>query len=409
MLARWLGLAALAAVAASLTGCGESSSSANEAVGSQLTVYSSLPLQGPLALISRQLVGGEKLALAAARGRVGHYRIAYDSLDDSNTTNGRWSAGETASDAKMAAQDTSTIAYIGDYDSGATAISLQFINEAGIPQVSPSSPYIGLTSSLDAGQDEPERFYPDGHRTFVRLGPSDALQAEAQARLMVSLGVHKLYILDNEDPFELPLAALVGSDAQAAGITLAGHDHVSVTAGASFKGEAEKIRESGADAVFFAGTGTEGAALMWQQMHEVDPSLLLLGPSSLAEEDEFAPMLGAAAEKTYLTTPALPARFYPPAARLVLSHYSKQFGGTPSAYVLYGYESMALVLGAIRRAGSHADDRARVVQALLSAHVRNSVLGRYEVEPDGETTLNRFAVDRVVAGQPVFYKELEVG
>jgi len=411
VLPRWLGLAALAAVlSASVVACGGSaSSSTNEAVGGVLTIYSSLPLQGPLALVSRQIVGGEKLALAADGGRVGRFKIAYDSLDDSNTTDGRWSPGETASDAKTAAQDTSTIAYIGEYNSGATAISLPLINGAGIAQVSPSSPYVGLTSSLDAGQDEPERFYPTGHRTFVRLAPGDAAQAEAQVQLMGSLGVRKLYVLDDEDPFNLPLANLVASGAQAAGIAVVGHDHVDLTPGTSFKGEAEKIAESGAGAVFFAGAGTEAAATMWQQLHEADPALLLLGSSSLAEEDSFAPVLGSAAEKTYLTTPVLPARFYPAPARFVLSRYHKRFGGEPTAYVLYGYESMRLVLGAIRRAGSHGDDRETVVAKLLSAREgRASALGPFAVRADGETTLARFAVDRISGGRPVFYREISV-
>ena len=43
----------------------------------------------------------------------------------------------------------------------------RWLNGAGILQVSPSSPYVGLTSSLEAGQDEPGRFYPTGHRTFA--------------------------------------------------------------------------------------------------------------------------------------------------------------------------------------------------------------------------------------------------
>ena len=79
--------------------------------------------------------------------------------------------GITASNAKRAAQDPSTIAYLGDFNSAATAISLPLINGAGVLQVSPSSPYVGLTSSLDAGQDEPERFYPSGRRTFARRDP----------------------------------------------------------------------------------------------------------------------------------------------------------------------------------------------------------------------------------------------
>jgi len=409
VLARWLGLAAIAAAAAGISGCGGTgAATANDAVGNQLAIYSSLPLQGPLASVSQQVVNGEKLALAAAGGKVGSFKIGYSSLDDSNPTSGHWSPGETASNAKTAAQDTSTIAYLGDYNSGATAVSLPLMNGAGIAQVSPSSPYVGLTSSLDAGQDEPGRFYLSGQRTFVRLVPGDPAQASAQAQLMRSLGVHKLYVLDNEDPFQMPLAELVASEATAAGIKVAAYDHLSITTGTSYSGEVEKIVESGADAVFFAGEGSEGAAALWQQLHAADPHLLLLGPSPLAEEQGFAAQIGAAAATTYLTTPALAPSMYPPSGRRVLAQYARQFGGEADAYALFGYESMSLVLSAIRDAGTLGNNRQVVVQRLLSTSRRDSVLGRYSVLPDGETTLSRYGVDRVVGGQPVFYRAFTV-
>jgi branched-chain amino acid transport system substrate-binding protein len=409
VLTRWPGLAALAVAVSAAAGCGGSAVSAtNEAVGSPLAIYSSLPLQGPTAAISQQLVGGEKLALSAVGGRVGHFKVGYVSLDDSNPTNptGGWSTGATATNAKVAAQDTSTIAYLGDYNSQATAISLFPTNEAGIAQVSPSSPYVGLTSALDAGQDEPERFYPTGRRNFIRLGPGDPMQAAAQVGLMHSLGVRKLYVLDDQDPFQLPLAQIVASDAAQAGIAVAAQDSISMTTGAVYTGEVEKIVASGAQAVFVSSSASEGAAALLRELHAADPHLLLLGPSSMVEDETFASQLGAAAASTYLTTPALPDRMYSPAAQRVLADYRRRFGGEASAYVLYGYESMSLVLNAIGRAGPRGNDRQAVVERLLSTRRRDSVLGRYSVEPDGETTLSTFAADRVIAGRPVFYRVL---
>jgi branched-chain amino acid transport system substrate-binding protein len=409
VLARWLGLAALAAAAAAISGCaGSGAATANEATGSQLAVYSSLPLQGPAAAISQQIVGGEKLALAQAGGRAGRFKVGYVSLDDSNLTSGQWSPGVTASDAKTAAQDTSTIAYIGDFDSAATAVSLPLINAAGIPQVSPASPYVGLTQSLDAGQDEPERFYPSGRRTFVRLQPSDAVEAAAQVALMRSLGVRRLYVLDDQDPFQLPLAQLVSSDAARAGIVVAGHDSLSVSSGAVYSGEAEKVAASGAQAVFFSGRGSEGAASLWQALHAADPRLLLLGSSSTVTE-AFTSRLGTAEASTYLTDPALAPSAYPPAGQRVLAAYRRQFGGEPGGWALYGYESMSLLLSAIRSAGSRGNDRQVVVERLLATRNRDSVLGRYSVRPTGDTTLTRYGVDRVVNGRAVFSRTLEVG
>ncbi len=404
---RLLGLAALGAVLAA-AGCGGAgASSTDEATGNQLAVYSSLPLQGPTASISQQIVGGEKLALAQAGGRAGPYKVGYVSLDDSNPASGRWSPGVTLSDAKTAAQDPSTIAYLGDYDSGATALSLPFVNEAGILQISPGSPYVGLTQSLDAGQDEPERFYPSGHRTFVRLRPGDPVEAAAQVRLLRALGVHSLYLLDDGDQFAMPLEQLVATDATQAGIAVVGQDHLSITSSAAYTGEGEKIVEAGAQAVFYSGAGSEGAASLWRQLHEADPRLLLLGSSAVVGE-AFPAEIGAAGGVTYVTTPALPVRMYPTAAQRVLAAYQRKFSGAAEAYVLYGYEAMSLVLGAIRAAGARGNDRQLITEKVFATSHRDSVLGRYSVEAGGDTTFSTIAVDRVSRERFVFWRALRV-
>ena len=408
MLARWLGLLALAAALLGVVGCGGVAvSDVAEATGGQLTVYSSEPLQGPSAPIAEQIIGGEKLALSDARGRAGPFKIAYVSLDDASPANDEWNPGVTETDAKTAAQDTSAIAYLGDFDSAATAVSLPLTNAAGILQVSPGSPYVGLTSSFDAGQDEPERFYPSGQRTFVRLAPGDIGQAQAQVALMKSKGVHRLYVLDDQDPFDVPLADIVAEYAEQAGITVIEHDSLSTVAGAVFTGEVEKIAESNAQAVFLAGGPGLGTAELWHDLYEASPHLLLLGSSSMISES-FTSQIGAAATNTYLTTPMLPARFYPPAAQRVLSSYGRTFGTEGNAYALYGYEAMTLVLDAIRDSGARGNDRQTVIDHVLATKSRNSVIGRYSIDSDGETTLSMYGVDLVAGGRPVFYRAITI-
>ena len=378
-----------------------------EATGGQLAIYSSLPLQGPSAPISQQIVGGEKLALADAQGRAGRFKIGYVSLDDANPQSGEWSPDVTSTNAKTAAQDTSTIAYIGDFNSAATAISLPLTNAAGILQVSPASPYQGLTRSLDAGQDEPERFYLSGKRTFARLQPGDRVQAAAQARLMGSLGVRRVYVIDDQDPFEIPLADLVVADALGAGIKVAAHDSIATSVGAAYSGEIEKILEAKPQAVFFAGGAGAGTVALWRALHSADPRLLLLGSSALAVE-AFTSQIGVSGAETYLTTPVLPIALYPPSARRVLRDYTEKLGGQAGPYVLYGYEAMTVVLDAIRAAGAHGDDRQAVIAGLFATRARDSVLGRYSIEASGETTLSRYGVERVRHGQPVFDRAIEV-
>jgi branched-chain amino acid transport system substrate-binding protein len=407
VLARWLSLAAVVVSAAAIAGCGGVASGASEAPGTRLAVYSSLPLQGPSGAISEQIVGGEKLALAQTHGHIGPFTIEYVSLDDAETATGLRNPGAAETNAKTAAQDTSTIAYLGDYGSAGTAVSLPLTNAAGILQVSPSSPYVGLTSSLDAGQDEPERFYPTGQRTFGRLQPSDIVAADAQAQLMKSLAVHKAYVLDDQEPFEMPLATIVASDAEKVGITVAAHDSIATQSGSVFTGEIKKIVDSGAQAVFLAGNDGAGTVALWRELHSADPQLLLLGSSAMLGA-AFTSQIGAAATQTYLGNPVLPVSLYPASARRVLRDYRRAFGGDPGGYALYGYEAMSVVLDDIRSLGARGNQRQAVVERFFATHDRDSVIGRYSIEPSGESTLSRYGIDRVAGGLPVFFRAIEV-
>ena len=53
------------------------------------------------------------------------------------------------------------------------------------------------------------------------------------------------------------------------------------------------------------------------------------------------------------------------------------------------------------------DDDLRV--RLARAIYRDSVLGRYSIRPNGETTLSRYVVYRVRGGRPVLYRSFDVG
>jgi branched-chain amino acid transport system substrate-binding protein len=405
-LAPLVAVLALPALAA-LSGCGGVGvSTASTTPGNELTVYSSLPLEGPSAAASHQIIDGEKLALAQAGGRVGRFRIDYASLDDANPKTGEADPGITATYARVAAQDTSTIAYLGDLDSAASAVSLPLTNAAGILQVSPGSPYEGLTSSLDAGQDEPYRFYLTGQRTFGRLVPGDQVQAAAQVRLARALHLRRVYVLEDQDPLNLPLAELFAEDARRAGLAVVGEEQLD-TESTEFSSVVQKVLESGARAVFFSGAPGSGTVALWQQLHGADSHLRLLGTSALAEP-AFAAQLGSAAAHTYLTTPLLPLSLYPAPAQQVLAAYQRRFHQAPGPYALYGYEAMSVVLLAIRRAGHHGDDRAAVIRQFFAISDRDSVLGRYSVLPNGDTTLSRYAVDRVEGGRLVFYRAFQL-
>jgi len=394
----------LVSMALALTGCGAVVSATPPSAGRQLAVFSSLPLQGPEATASQAIVNGESLALSQAHGHVGRFGVSYYSLDDSDPSTQLWSAGLAAANAKVASQDKSTIAYLGDYDSGATAISLPLINDGGILQISPASSYVGLTQSQFAGQDEPERFYPTGVRTFGRNVPNDLVQGAAAVALMRRLGIHSLYVIDDLDAFNASLAQIVASDAQQAGINVLASDSLDMTA-SDYSGEVKKVMASDAGAVFYAGSAVPGAATLWQQLYAADGQLKLLG-SSAFDSATFTASLGDAAVETYFTTPVLPPQLYPPAAQRFFAAYRKTYGYPANPYALFGYDAMQDVLISIAHAGDHGDVRSVVNSAFFGLHNRNSVLGHYSILPSGDTTLTTYGADRVVNGAPKFYAKV---
>ena len=351
---RWLaGLVLLLALA----GCGQVSLSASNAnSGSALTIYSSMPLQGPSAAQATQIVNGEKLALWQAGEHAGPFSVGLVSLDDASIGSTHPEAGsiETALNAKTAAQDPSAIAYLGDYDSSATAVSLPLINAAGILQVSPASPYVGLTYAHRASADEPGRFYPTGQRTFGRIMPADPVQARAQVDLMRLLGVTRVYVLNDGDPYQEPLSELIAADAHQAHVAVVGDEVVPTqetqNQATSFSAQVKRIVASGAQAISYAGGTGAAAVALWRELHAAAPGLELLATSAADDSPSFSAAIESAGSATYITTPILPARLYPPPAQRVLAKYSVRFGEQGQPYALYGYEAMSVVLAAIRAA-----------------------------------------------------------
>ena len=99
---------------------------------------------------------------------------------------------------------------------------------------------------------------------------------------MRSLGVSRVYVLDDQDPSRCRWRRSSPSEAEHAGIAVAAHDSIVATRGSVFSGEVEKIDRSRAQAVFFAGGAGPGTVALWQALHRADPQLLLLGSSALA-------------------------------------------------------------------------------------------------------------------------------
>ena len=393
-------LAGLLAAAVTITGCG----SAAQAVPS-LTIYSSFPLQGAQRTISEGTLKGMRLALAQAHDHAGRFKIVLVSLDDSTAEAGAWDPGQTALNARQAAADRSAVAYIGEYNSGASAVSIPILNEAGVPQVSPGNTAVGLTTSgVGAEPGEPGKYYPTGRRTFLRIIPRNTIQGAAIARLMRDRPCQRIVILNDKELYGRTLAANVVASARALGLRVLLNRGFNTRA-PNYHQLVARLAALRADCALFSGTTPNNAVQLFRDLAAGLPHATLFGPNGVAESDFVDPAQGglppAAAVRTWITTPTLDEARYPPsAARDFYIPYRRAYGPLPpEPYAIYGYEAMRLVLNAIAQAGPHGYQRAAVLRQLMATHDRHSVLGTYSIDPNGDTTLTDYGAYRIRNGQ----------
>jgi branched-chain amino acid transport system substrate-binding protein len=377
--------------------------------GGSLTVYSSLPLQGASRPQSEDVINGIKLALKQKGNKCGDFAIKYESLDDATAAAGKWEAGQTSANARKVAQDDSAIAYIGEFNSGASAISIPITNEAGILHVSPSNTALGLTKAgAGAEPGEPDKYYPSGERNYGRVVPVDIIQGKAQAQWMKDEGVTSVYILDDAEVYGKGVAKNTQAAAEELGIKIAGNDSWDGKA-SNYRALASKIKSSGADAVFTGGIIDNNAPQLYKDLNAAMPDAKLFGPDGVATVDFTKEIPAKVQAKSYLTAPTLSPDELPPAGQQFYKDYEAEYGEPQNEidpYAVYGYEAMAVVCDAIAEGG---DDRKAVVDAFFSTKGRESPLGTYDIDPDGDTTLSDYGGYKAEGGKLVFDKVIKAG
>ncbi|MGH2941434.1 MAG: DHA2 family efflux MFS transporter permease subunit, partial [Solirubrobacteraceae bacterium] len=162
----------------------------------EVTVYSSLPLQGPQRALSEDMIRGIRLALKEADHKAGDFDVKFVSLDDSTAEARGWDSPAVIANATRAAADGDAAVYIGELDSDASALSIPVLSSAKVPQISPSNTAVGLTTE-ESGADvgEPGKYYVGGYRNYVRLVPRDTIQGAALATLMKRDGCERAAII----------------------------------------------------------------------------------------------------------------------------------------------------------------------------------------------------------------------
>jgi branched-chain amino acid transport system substrate-binding protein len=379
-------LAALAC-AALLGGCFGRADEAAERQpirGHVLSVYTSRPTEGPSAATGRAVAAGERQALADAGSKAGRYKVRLVELSASKPGAGNWDPGQVSENASRAAKDNRAIAYVGELNLGASAISVPVTNEAGLLQVSPADGLASLTEQPPRSAAGPERYFPSGRRTFLRLVPDDIVEARLIVDRMEALGVERPALIVGTGVYARELAAEVVAEARKRGIEPAKtedlRDDPDTVLNAA-RDLADLPPDSEPDAVVLALARDRYTAQMLADLGRLLPQAelltgdgILVGQPLVAAEGSIPPSVEAVAPQP------------PPGPSRVLRRIAHEQGtqlASPAA--LWGYEAVRVVLDAIRAAQSNGRpaDRIDVVRAALTPRVRRSPIGTYQVRRNG--------------------------
>jgi branched-chain amino acid transport system substrate-binding protein len=395
----------LALAAGTIAACGSSSSS------NTVDFYSSLPLQGASSAQTVPMVNGMKLALAQAGNKAGKWTVNYTSLDDSTAAAGKWDPGQTAADARKAAADSKAVYYMGEFNSGSSEVSAPILNDAGLPQVSPANTYVGLTTNLPgSAPGEPQKYYPTGKRTYLRIVPIDSIQAAADLIAMKQAGCTKVAVANDKEAYGAGLATLLGLEKGFYGVTITSNTGIDPTA-PNFRSYASTIKGEGADCFFFAGIVSNGAVQITKDVNAALPSAKIFGGDGVCTDSYTAASKGGVpatiAPKMQCTVATQNLTAYP-GGQTFLSAYKAKYGvANPDPYAIYGYEVMKLGLDTVASLGAKGNDKTAMRDALFAITNRQSVLGTYGFNKSGDTTLKSYGLYKVGSnGEPVFLKTI---
>jgi branched-chain amino acid transport system substrate-binding protein len=403
----------LLAVAAcgSSSSTSKSASSSSSSSGKVVDIYSSMPLQGASTAQTVPLVNGMKLALSQAGGKAGEWTVNYQSLDDSTAAAGKWDPSQCAANARKAASDPKTVVYLGEFNSGCSEVSIPILNQAGVPQISPANTYVGLTTNLPgSAPGEPQKYYPTGTRTFLRIVPIDSIQAAADLMAMKQAGCTKVAVANDKEAYGAGLATLLELEKGYYGVDIVSNTGIDPTA-PNFRSYAATIKAQGADCFEFSGIVSNGGVQITKDVNAALPTAKIFGPDGMCTSSWTAASQGgvpASIDPLIECTVATQDLSAYPGGKQFLAAYKAKYGvSNPDPYSIYGYETMKLALDTIGSLGAQGNSKSAVLHALFATTNRSSVLGTYSINKDGDTTLKSYGLYKVGAnGDLVFDKTL---
>jgi len=363
-------------VALALMGCGGNGDTPSKG---DVVVYVAAPLSGFQANGGQTVVGGARLKadeINKAGGLMG-YRVVVRGVDDESDDE---AAAAVANEIAAAIdRGENVVGVIGHLNSGQTSVGMEVYQDLPIVVITPTASEMSLTQS--------------GFRNFFRVNAHNAAQARVAAEYLSSnLGVKRVAVFHNDDPYGIDLGKRTAEELRALGVEVVLIRQVLVEQD-QFDDEIDALRGAGAEGIFYAGYEVE-CPYFRSELREAGldalPFLASDGCFLSATIDE----ADGAAEGMYVLG------FAPEPENVAGKEWIKAYQDVefrnPETYSVNGYAAMEVLAEGVKKAGSFKG--ADVADAIRQLGF-DSLIGAVSYDDNGDLKDQRIFVFSVRDGE----------
>src|SRR5262245_42881658 len=343
------------AVAVGLAGCGKKDSGV-------VKIGQASPLTGSIAHLGKDNENGVRMAIDEANAvgfQVGADKLKLELLSEDDQADPKQGTivAQKLVDAKVAG-------VIGHLNSGTTIPASKIYHDAGIAQISPSATNVTYTNQ--------------GFKTAFRVIANDAQQGKVLGQFAVTkLGAKNIAIIDDRSAYGQGLADEFEKAATAAGGTILTREFTDTTK-TDFNAILTSIKGKNPDLIFYGGMDSQAGPMMKQIKNLGLTAKFLAGDG--VQTAEFLKLSGDAGDGAYASSPGVPLDKMP-GGKAFAEKYKAKFNIDIQLYAPYAYDSMNVILEAMKKADS--SDPAKYLPALAGITFQG-VTGNITFDENGD-------------------------
>ncbi|MFF8904325.1 branched-chain amino acid ABC transporter substrate-binding protein [Streptomyces olivaceoviridis] len=388
--------AALAAGALTLTACGsrdsgdKGSDSGNG--GSTVVIGVDAPLTGDLSAMGLGIKNSADLAVRNANKQklVKGVTFKIEALDDQKQP----SQGQQ--NATKLVADSNVLGVVGPLNSSVAESMQKVFDDAKLVEVSPANTGPALTQGAD-WQTKKVRPY----KSYFRTATTDAIQGPFAAQYVFNTAKKKkVFVIDDKKTYGAGLAGTFSEEFKKLGGKVVGTEHINPDT-TDFSAVATKVKNSGADVVYYGGEYPQAGPLS-KQIKAAGAKIPLVGGDGI-NDATYGKLAGPEATGDLATSVGAPVESLPSAKQFVSDYKAAGYKDEYSAYGGYSYDSAWAIIEAVKKVVEDnggklpSDARAKVTAAMQNVSF-DGVTGKVSFDEFGDATNKQLTVYAVKNG-----------